>query len=206
MPNNHTIWPFMTAVNFLNHENPPTWDGVQPASLGADDQQKPFYATQSALAELYDNNTIKHKTFLKPERKRRRGRSRTRWLDNIEKCLRNIGVNRLKTIAINRSIWFKRTVTALAGNWLHSACEEKIGTVVKKRNSEYHSQFCCNRCIWLNGYVNKQNCRIWSEANVYVETPLHSEKLKWAGGIIGHTSSKPITTLQSMVIGIEPDY
>ncbi|GFU25612.1 hypothetical protein TNCV_3621781 [Trichonephila clavipes] len=32
--------------------------------------------------------------------------------------------------------------------------------------------------FWLNGYVNKQNCRIWSEANpqVYVETPLHPEK------------------------------
>ncbi|GFU68371.1 hypothetical protein TNCV_3077591 [Trichonephila clavipes] len=29
--------------------------------------------------------------------------------------------------------------------------------------------------FWLNGYVNKQNCRIWSEANpqVNVETPLH---------------------------------
>ncbi|GFV89476.1 DUF4817 domain-containing protein [Trichonephila clavipes] len=46
--------------------------------------------------------------------------------------------------------------------------------------------------ITLNGYVNKQNCRIWSEANpqVYVETPLHPEKLTvwcslWAGGIIG---------------------
>ncbi|GFX11962.1 putative DD41D transposase [Trichonephila clavipes] len=46
--------------------------------------------------------------------------------------------------------------------------------------------------FWLNGYVNKQNCHIWSEANpqVYVETPLHSEKLTvwcalWAGGIIG---------------------
>ncbi|GFX38857.1 hypothetical protein TNCV_1890211 [Trichonephila clavipes] len=27
--------------------------------------------------------------------------------------------------------------------------------------------------FWLNGYVNKQNCHIWSEANpqVYVETP-----------------------------------
>ncbi|GFU56849.1 transposable element Tcb2 transposase [Trichonephila clavipes] len=44
---------------------------------------------------------------------------------------------------------------------------------------------------WLNGYVNKQNCRIWSEANpqVYVETPLHPEKLSvwcalWAGGIL----------------------
>ncbi|GFW60698.1 uncharacterized protein TNCV_570441 [Trichonephila clavipes] len=33
--------------------------------------------------------------------------------------------------------------------------------------------------FWLNGNVNKQNCRIWSEANpqVYVETPLHPEKL-----------------------------
>ncbi|GFV62197.1 DUF4817 domain-containing protein [Trichonephila clavipes] len=46
--------------------------------------------------------------------------------------------------------------------------------------------------FWLNGCVNKQNCRMWSEANpqVYVETPLHPEKLTvwcalWAGGIIG---------------------
>ncbi|GFX65429.1 putative transposase [Trichonephila clavipes] len=46
--------------------------------------------------------------------------------------------------------------------------------------------------FWLNGYVNKQNCRIWSEANpkVYVETPLHPETLTvwcalWASGIIG---------------------
>ncbi|GFW40477.1 uncharacterized protein TNCV_1020341 [Trichonephila clavipes] len=33
--------------------------------------------------------------------------------------------------------------------------------------------------FWLNGYVNKQNCRIWNEANpqVYAETPLHPEKL-----------------------------
>ncbi|GFW84899.1 putative transposable element [Trichonephila clavipes] len=33
--------------------------------------------------------------------------------------------------------------------------------------------------FWLNGYVNKQNCRFWSEANpqVYVETPLHPETL-----------------------------
>ncbi|GFT40471.1 hypothetical protein TNCV_1646512 [Trichonephila clavipes] len=45
--------------------------------------------------------------------------------------------------------------------------------------------------FWLNGYVNKQNCRIWSEANpqVYVETPLHPEQLTvwcalWAGGIL----------------------
>ncbi|GFW64087.1 uncharacterized protein TNCV_707921 [Trichonephila clavipes] len=46
--------------------------------------------------------------------------------------------------------------------------------------------------FWLNGYVNKQNYRIWSEANpqVYVKTPLHPEKLTvwcalWADRIIG---------------------
>ncbi|GFW35195.1 DUF4817 domain-containing protein [Trichonephila clavipes] len=45
--------------------------------------------------------------------------------------------------------------------------------------------------FWLNGYVKKQNCRILSETNpqVYVETPLHPEKLTvwcalWAGGIL----------------------
>ncbi|GFV41299.1 hypothetical protein TNCV_2166021 [Trichonephila clavipes] len=45
--------------------------------------------------------------------------------------------------------------------------------------------------FWLNGYVNKQNCHIWSKANpqVHVETPLHPEKLTfwcalWAGGIL----------------------
>ncbi|GFT21171.1 hypothetical protein TNCV_2582421 [Trichonephila clavipes] len=53
----------------------------------------------------------------------------------------------------------------------------------KFQNDEAH--------FWLNGYVNKQNCRIWSEANpqVYVETPLHPEKLTvwgalWAAGIL----------------------
>ncbi|GFS94083.1 uncharacterized protein TNCV_3785681 [Trichonephila clavipes] len=56
-------------------------------------------------------------------------------------------------------------------------------TPVSRSDDEAH--------FWLNGYVNKQNCRIWSEANpqVYVETPLHPEKLTvwcalWAGGIL----------------------
>ncbi|GFX76500.1 uncharacterized protein TNCV_2130511 [Trichonephila clavipes] len=46
--------------------------------------------------------------------------------------------------------------------------------------------------FWLNGYINKQNRHILSEANpqVYIETPLHPEKLTvwcalWDGGIIG---------------------
>ncbi|GFU95095.1 putative DD41D transposase [Trichonephila clavipes] len=52
-------------------------------------------------------------------------------------------------------------------------------------------KICEEAHFWLNGYVNKQNCRIWSEANpqVYVETPFHPEKLTvwcalWAGGIL----------------------
>ncbi|GFY31430.1 hypothetical protein TNCV_4989891 [Trichonephila clavipes] len=58
---------------------------------------------------------------------------------------------------------------------------------------EFHKRilFSDEAHFWLNGYVNKQNCRIWSEANpqVYVETPLHPEKLTvwcalWAGGIL----------------------
>ncbi|GFX08426.1 hypothetical protein TNCV_3269151 [Trichonephila clavipes] len=59
--------------------------------------------------------------------------------------------------------------------------------------SDFHKRilFSDETHFWLNGYVNKQNCRIWSEANpqVYVETPLHPEKLTvwcalWAGGIL----------------------
>ncbi|GFU68081.1 hypothetical protein TNCV_1707951 [Trichonephila clavipes] len=58
---------------------------------------------------------------------------------------------------------------------------------------DFHKRilFSDEALFWLNGYVNKQNCRIWSEANpqVYVETPLHAEKLTvwcalWAGGIL----------------------
>ncbi|GFU95369.1 hypothetical protein TNCV_3765041 [Trichonephila clavipes] len=47
--------------------------------------------------------------------------------------------------------------------------------------TDFHKQilFSDKAHFWLNGYVTKQNCRIWSEANpqVYVKTPLHREKL-----------------------------
>ncbi|GFT23765.1 hypothetical protein TNCV_3512131 [Trichonephila clavipes] len=65
-----------------------------------------------------------------------------------------------------------------------------VATKGRKINSEEKNAVYINdeAHFWLNGYVNKQNCRIWSEANpqVYVETPLHPEKLTvwcalWAG-------------------------
>ncbi|GFX41035.1 hypothetical protein TNCV_2217331 [Trichonephila clavipes] len=49
--------------------------------------------------------------------------------------------------------------------------------------------------FWLNGYVNKQNCRIWSEANpqVYVETPLLPEKTDCLGYVKSLVYAKPQT-------------
>ncbi|GFV33039.1 hypothetical protein TNCV_3364911 [Trichonephila clavipes] len=67
--------------------------------------------------------------------------------------------------------------------------------------------------FWLNGYVNKQNCRIrvkliheCMSKHCYIQKKLSVWCALWAGGIIGRTSSKTMkaTTLQSMGIGIEP--
>ncbi|GFV91089.1 hypothetical protein TNCV_1249711 [Trichonephila clavipes] len=78
-------------------------------------------------------------------------------------------------ITIQVTIWFNSVSTQFRGktSWEN----ERI-------------RVCDEAHFWLNGYVNKQNCRIWSEANpqVYVETPLLPEKLTvwcalWAGGI-----------------------
>ncbi|GFU05001.1 hypothetical protein TNCV_1290941 [Trichonephila clavipes] len=68
----------------------------------------------------------------------------------------------------------------------------KLCNFISKTMVDFHKRllFGDEAHFWLKGYVNKQNCRIWSEANpqVYVETPLHPEKLTvwcalWAGGI-----------------------
>ncbi|GFW63855.1 DUF4817 domain-containing protein [Trichonephila clavipes] len=68
--------------------------------------------------------------------------------------------------------------------------------------------------FWLNGYVNKQNCRIWSEANpqVYVETPLHPEKLTvwcalWAGcpGAVVPTRRRNVSHSSSATIDLLKD-
>ncbi|GFT38058.1 uncharacterized protein TNCV_4102981 [Trichonephila clavipes] len=69
-----------------------------------------------------------------------------------------------------------------------------VGFTSNARDAPYEGDVktsCDEAHFWLNGYVNKQNCRSWSEANpqVYVETPLHPEKLTvrcalWAGAVV----------------------
>ncbi|GFU55657.1 hypothetical protein TNCV_1649701 [Trichonephila clavipes] len=73
---------------------------------------------------------------------------------------------------------------------IHSRKSHKC--CIMLRSGEWDRLRNCDEAhFWLNGYVNKKNCRIWSKANpqVYVETPLHPEKLTvwcalWAGGIL----------------------
>ncbi|GFX79443.1 hypothetical protein TNCV_1715931 [Trichonephila clavipes] len=72
-----------------------------------------------------------------------------------------------------------------AGRWWHNHYKSSGSRLVVLSRGSDEAHF------WLNGYVNKQNFRIWSEANpqVYVEAPLHLEKLTvwcalWAGGIL----------------------
>ncbi|GFV11270.1 putative transposase [Trichonephila clavipes] len=66
--------------------------------------------------------------------------------------------------------------------------------------------------FWLNGYVNKKNCRIWSEANprVYVETPLHPEKLTvwcafWAGAVVPRRRRNMSHTFHATIIDLLKD-
>ncbi|GFW48901.1 transposable element Tc3 transposase [Trichonephila clavipes] len=124
--------------------------------------------------------------------------------------------------------------TVRVSDWGSFICQREIGLAIHQNDHQarrrfvewatneiavvpdFHKRFLFSdeAHFWLNGYVNKQNCRIWSEANpqVYVETPLHPEKLTvlcalWAGGTIGpyfFKNDEGRNRLQSMVIGIEP--
>ncbi|GFT69621.1 hypothetical protein TNCV_1298411 [Trichonephila clavipes] len=85
-------------------------------------------------------------------------------------------------------------------NRLTSEPRFKLCNFISKVMVDFHKRilFSDEAHFRLNGYVNKQNCRIWSEANpqVYVETPLHPEKLTvwcalWAGGIILQKRRRP---------------
>ncbi|GFS48465.1 hypothetical protein TNCV_2297791 [Trichonephila clavipes] len=90
----------------------------------------------------------------------------------------------------------KTTQLSSRNEQLNSAAGTKqlnssVGTKQLNSTGENNSTRHDEAHFWLNGYVNKQNCRIWCEANpqVYVETPLHPEKLTvWcalsAGGIL----------------------
>ncbi|GFV82509.1 uncharacterized protein TNCV_3982991 [Trichonephila clavipes] len=121
--------------------------------------------------------------------------------DDSTPCLMIVLMNCQTKLRINHLIAVK-SVAILENNLvaLHFKYDQARRRFVEWAQNEiavvpdFHKRilFSDETHFWLNGYVNKQNCRIWSEANpqVYVETPLHPEKLTvwcalWAGGIIG---------------------
>ncbi|GFS94472.1 uncharacterized protein TNCV_2014881 [Trichonephila clavipes] len=115
---------------------------------------------------------------------------------------RNVGLRKFCYIYVaggNSGMWSERVnrVSVIRGRVVSREGNGLIGIRVSVATDPQfgftltRSDGCDEAHFWLNGYVNKQNCRIWSEANpqVYVETPLHPEKLTvwcalWAGGIL----------------------
>ncbi|GFW29010.1 hypothetical protein TNCV_2355681 [Trichonephila clavipes] len=95
----------MAAVDFLHHENPPTWAGVELATLGADGQRQTNYATQSALAELAD---WKYTRIYNLQR-------RLRVL--VERCRKDSSQAPL-TLKLRRATIFTNTPTILSRNTL----------------------------------------------------------------------------------------
>ncbi|GFY28482.1 RNA-directed DNA polymerase from mobile element jockey [Trichonephila clavipes] len=101
------------------------------------------------------------------------------WCDEVQ----YLGVTLDKKLTYRNHILQTANKFRIKLHTLHRLLSRKSKLNLDKKSDEAH--------FWLNGYVNKQNCRIWSEANpqVYVETPLHPEKLTvwcalWAGGIL----------------------
>ncbi|GFT86404.1 transposable element Tc3 transposase [Trichonephila clavipes] len=136
----------MDTVDFLHHENPPIWAGVEHASLVADGQRQTNHAKQPSSTLSCQGIYFQFGLAIHQNDHQARHRF-VEWAQN------------------------------------------EIAVV-----PDFHKRilFSNEAHFWWNGYVNKQDCRIWSEANpqVYVETPLHPEKLTvwcalWAGGIIG---------------------
>ncbi|GFU30479.1 DUF4817 domain-containing protein [Trichonephila clavipes] len=116
-----------------------------------------------------------------------KGRPNLRWIDGLEKGLLVLRTKNCQVIYSQFGLAIHQNDHQARRRFVEWA-QSEIAAV-----PDFHKRilFSDEAHFWLNGYVNKQNCRIWSEANpqVYVETPLHPEKLTvwcalWTGGIL----------------------
>ncbi|GFX68540.1 uncharacterized protein TNCV_1799531 [Trichonephila clavipes] len=127
--------------------------------------------------------------------------ARPHQANDINECLQSEDINRMEWIAFlfDLNPLDCQVIYSQFGLAIHQNDHQARRRFVEWAQNEiavvpdFHKRilFSDEAHFWLNGYVNKQNYRIWSEANpqVYVETPLHPEKLTvwcalWAGGIL----------------------
>ena len=90
----------------------------------------------------------------------------------------------------------------------HNFSRWALGKLAEDPHLETRILFSDEAHFWLNGYVNKQNCRIWGEeqSEAIQELPLHPLKTTvwcglWAGGIIGPYFFKDETVANVTVNG-----
>ncbi|GFW09319.1 putative DD41D transposase [Trichonephila clavipes] len=158
-----------------------------------------------------ENRTTKKVSNAQSIGTRRKGRPNLRWIDGLENDLLVLRTKNWRTLARGRLEWKRLLEKANANPGCCQVIYSQFGLAIHQNDyqarrrfvewaqneiavvPDFHKRilFSNEAHFWLNGCVNKQNCRIWSEANpqVYVETPFHPEKLTvwcalWAGGIL----------------------
>ncbi|GFX23001.1 hypothetical protein TNCV_2087091 [Trichonephila clavipes] len=96
-------------------------------------------------------------------------------------------------LPVRKSFIHNNALPLIPVHWIGLASGEAVSLFVAVSLPEHDMMLVRSdeAHFWLNGYFNKQNYRIWSEANpqVSAETPLHPEKLTvwcalWAGEIL----------------------
>ena len=65
-----------------------------------------------------EETPVKKLTLLRPEGSRRAGRPKLRWLDGVEKDLRNVGIRDWRRRALDRDGWKEVLTAARAQNEL----------------------------------------------------------------------------------------
>ncbi|GFX86830.1 transposable element Tc3 transposase [Trichonephila clavipes] len=173
---NRLIWIAFAKVHI--HKPPVLWRTM----IFSDDSKFCIFGIKGRKLVWRKPCTVLQKEHLVPTVKHGGGGVRV-WV-----CMASNGVGKLEYIESNNLVALHFKYDQARRRFVEWA-QNEIAVV-----PDFHKRilFSDEAHFWLNGYVNKQNCRIWSEANpqVYVETPLHPEKLTvwcalWAGGIIG---------------------
>ncbi|GFV32141.1 hypothetical protein TNCV_1674301 [Trichonephila clavipes] len=196
MPYNHSTW--LLSI----HENPSTWAGVEPTTLSTEGQRQTNHVTQPTQTRKLQPPDAGVAGAYVTSLELNNHSHDLHYFHQIVCLSPDAAIDpsdRRIYARYNCSSDCCQVIYSQFGLAIHQNDHQARRRFVEWAQNEiavvpdFHKRilFSDEAHFWLNGYVNKQNCRIWSEANpqVYVETPLHPEKLTvwcalWAGGIL----------------------